>query len=1130
MDPDNSNSSPNCTDPDAHSKPEEEEEEEKIEPDAPDETVLDVSNKSCGLSLFQSPPPPADSLYIYRNSFHLVPSAACRFETLRTLKFFANDTKILPPDAAGLAHLERLQVKFSRAAVAGFPLGKLESLRELEICKVPSRPSAFSMLGDIAGLKCLTKLSVCYFSIRYLPPEIGCLKKLEELDLSFNKLKSLPDDIAKLTALKSLRVANNKLVHLPPGISSLSSLEKLDLSNNRLTSIASLKLASMHSLRSLNLQYNKLLRSCQIPPWINCDLQGNEGTLGDEISGSILEVTVSDVAVHRAHGNHLYNGASLSCRCTTRRKRRGWKRRDNMQQWARQECLNYSRKYRVEDHSDTTTMKMHEENDSDTPIVSENGQSVLQGDVDEEKQSNCCAIDDISSTFEGDRADFDKDSLSISQKCIDNEKVGSTNMACGDEISCTTELSSSKKHHGHDNEKESSDSLVSPSNELDVPDGNSSSEEAKLILKSKRHYDRDLDNPKPCKFRKPVDECSFLSSKYSTESFCSTDDHLPDGFYDAGRDRPFMSLQDYEQSLCLDSREVILLDREKDEELDAIATSAQILLSSFRRPCSRGNEEDEFDNLQRASVLALFVSDCFGGCDRSSLVTRMRKAIVGSDTQQPFICTCSAGNIYGNIYTSKPPYGIVGNLNFNDLCESSLRLIKETRNSNVVPIGTLRFGVCRHRSVLMKYLCDRAKPPIPCELVRGYLDFMPHAWNAVLVKKGNLRVRMVVDACCPTDIREETDLEYYCRYIPLSRVHVPLTTDISPYECPFSFSSFSHATEDTKSRFVSHRKIGALDVAVKVRNLQACKASQEDIGNFEYTFLGEVRILGALRKHSCIVEIFGHHLSSKWSAPADGVNESRLLQSMIVMEYVKGGTLKDYLNKLSERGEKHAPLDIALCVAKDVACALIELHSKHIIHRDIKSENILIDLDSKRKDGTPVVKLADFDRSVPLHSSTHTCCIAHLGVHPPDVCVGTPRWMAPEVVQAMHQRKPYGLEVDIWSYGCLLLELLTLQVPYKGKSESQICRLLQMQQRASLTPELEAVALFDQAEAAPEANMSSTGDVGTLKFLVDLFYKCTAGNPTDRPTARKIYSDICAIAQQQRQQQQLVIAPTSSSN
>lgn len=66
---------------------------------------------------------------------------------------------------------------------------------------------------------------------------------------------------------------------------------------------------------------------------------------------------------------------------------------------------------------------------------------------------------------------------------------------------------------------------------------------------------------------------------------------------------------------------------------------------------------------------------------------------------------------------------------------------------------------------LLQYLCDRMEPPVPCELVRGYLDFVPHAWNTILIKKGDSWVRMLVDACRPLDIREETDPEYICRSV-----------------------------------------------------------------------------------------------------------------------------------------------------------------------------------------------------------------------------------------------------------------------------------------------------------------------------------------------------------------------------
>lgn len=78
---------------------------------------------------------------------------------------------------------------------------------------------------------------------------------------------------------------------------------------------------------------------------------------------------------------------------------------------------------------------------------------------------------------------------------------------------------------------------------------------------------------------------------------------------------------------------------------------------------------------------------------------------------------------------------------------------------------------------------------------------------------------------------------------------------------------------------------------LQMRTLEVYGTSVDDIRNFEYSCLGEVRILGALQ-HPCIVEMYGHHISSKWAPPVDGSSGHRMLQSVIFMEYIKGGSLK----------------------------------------------------------------------------------------------------------------------------------------------------------------------------------------------------------------------------------------------
>ncbi|KAK9287821.1 hypothetical protein L1049_016263 [Liquidambar formosana] len=1075
-----------------------------------DELVLDVSGKNLEFSLLEKSDDAIKGLYLYKNVFNLIPRSLGGLGRLKTFKFFANEINLFPAEFENLVELECLQLKVSSPGLSGLPLHKLEALKELELCKVPLRPSAFPILNDIAGLKCLTKLSVCHFSIRYLPPEIGCLNKLEYLDLSFNKMKNLPTEISYLDALISLKVANNKLVELPSSLSSLQRLENLDLSNNRLTSLGSFKLGSMHRLQNLNLQYNKLLGCCQIPSWICCNLEGNgKDTSNDDFISSSVEMDVIETATKEngslsCNGStntlpsHLTGSASNSRCFAAQRLRKRWKRRYYLQQRARQERLNNSRKWKGEDHAELLTLKAAEK-------CEPGGLAVLASESPAEGASDIVGLDDDNKQLPSEDAEQKYLPNSVEDSEIAS-KSGFHVKNCSSVDVDSIAISKGDRNESCDHDATLS-TLLSGAGEQD--EGGLSSEVSKCTPKSKRHSEKDLDNPKPCKSRRPTDNSSNLSRKYSSISFCSIEDHLPDGFYDAGRDRPFMHLRSYEQTLHLDSREVILVDRDRDEGLDAITLSAQALVFHLKQlvDLTKDREQVAVDNLQIASLLALFVSDHFGGSDRGAMIERTRKAVSGSNYRQPFVCTCSTGNS-NNINTStKQILDTAEDIVFVDLCEKSLRSIKTRRNSIIVPIGTLQFGVCRHRALLMKYLCDRMDPPVPCELVRGYLDFLPHAWNIILIKRGNLWVRMVVDACRPHDIREETDPEYFCRYIPLSRMNVTLSTKSNPAPGS-SFPSLSTCDEIEKAAASSliRCKFGSVEAVAKVRTLEACRTLVDEIKNFEYSCLGEVRILGAL-KHSCIVEIYGHQISSKWVSSEDGNPDRRILQSAILLEYIRGGSLKRYVEKLSKAGEKHVPVDLTLCIARDVACALAELHSKHIIHRDIKSENILIDLDSKRDDGTPVVKVCDFDRAVPLRSLFHTCCIAHIGIPPPDACVGTPRWMAPEVLQAMHKRDIYGLEVDIWSYGCLLLELLTLQVPYSGLSESNIHDLLQMGERPRLTEELEELGSLDEPAMARSATEleAAEPDLETLRFLVDLFRRCTERNPTDRPTAENLH-------------------------
>ncbi|XP_030548962.1 receptor-like protein kinase BRI1-like 3 isoform X2 [Rhodamnia argentea] len=237
----------------------------------------------------------------------------------------------------------------------------------------------------------------------------------------------------------------------------------------------------------------------------------------------------------------------------------------------------------------------------------------------------------------------------------------------------------------------------------------------------------------------------------------------------------------------------------------------------------------------------------------------------------------------------------------------------------------------------------------------------------------------------------------------LSSVHEPLSINIAAFEKPLQKLTFAHLLEATNG-FSSESLIGSggfgevYKARLKDGHVVAIKKLAHVTGQGDREFMAEMETIGKI-KHRNLVPLLGYCK----------IGEERLL----VYEYMKWGSLESVLHNRTKGMASNLDWETRKKIAIDSARGLAFLHHScvpHIIHRDMKSSNVLLDENF-------VARLSDFGMARLVNALD-----THLSV---STLSGTPGYVPPEYYQSFR----CTTKGDVYSYGVILLELLSGKRP-----------------------------------------------------------------------------------------------------